>query len=199
MTRRLRIRTQRGFTMVEMMVALAISGIIIASAVALLYYTVTAAGQNEAKTLAYQEVRYIGFWISEDTQQAQTITLENTTVGSTTVVGFPLTLGWLDTDTQVQTWIKYTTGPGTSSGRWQLMRESGEDRSLLGGGNVSLGQTIVGQNLDPAQTYCQKQTYTCDQFACVNSLTLQVTANVDGNVATNRYQIHPRALSLWYP
>jgi hypothetical protein len=120
-------------------------------------------------------------------------------------------LGWVDSSGNLTKtkWVQYTIGPGSSSTVWQLKRQSWvgpgnqtlEPTYVIGPGNVSQGEIIIGRNLVPGgnNTYCQKSNYTCDQFACVSSLTLQVTANVNSKVATNTYEVHPRAFSLWSP
>ncbi|TET74804.1 MAG: prepilin-type N-terminal cleavage/methylation domain-containing protein, partial [Dehalococcoidia bacterium] len=88
-------RGQAGLTMVELMVALAISVLIVVGSLVFLRYMITVAADNRDKTLTTLEVQYVGFWISEDVVQAQEICLggcEPEDAGD--LDGFPLILKW---------------------------------------------------------------------------------------------------------
>lgn len=193
--------SQRGLTMVELVIAIAISSIIIISSLALLTYMMRVAVDNRHKTLASMEVQYAGFFISEDVVQAQKITMGDLTSG------FPLKVEWLDTQADKKYTVIYTL-KGPENGLYKLERESlVEEQSE---GTTLVGQDIVGQDIgdldkdgNTTEWLTKADRYTAPQedpdVGKVSSLIVKVTANVDGRVATNEYEIHPRAFSRWYP
>jgi len=206
--------SQRGFTMVELLVAIAISGVIVVGSLILLARIISVSDENRNKTTASQEVQYVGFWISEDIIQAQDITLGDPVNGS--VNGFPLTVSWVDigNETDLTDDTEYTviyTLEGPQEGVYKIEREKWIDGEPQG--KTLVGQHIVGQgnlHVDKDGDTTEWLTrayllYRCptseEDFSVgkVSSLILDVTANVYNRVATNEYEMHPRAFSEWLP
>ncbi|MBE0481392.1 MAG: hypothetical protein IBX68_10500, partial [Dehalococcoidia bacterium] len=160
--------------------------VIIVGCLAFAGYTLNVSNENRNKSAASLEAQYVGFWISEDVIQAQRITLEDSDG-----TGFPLVLEWDDPENGETCQITYTF----DRDQGHLSREQKIRAGIEPGPEfVSLGKAYVGQNLDPDRTRCYKKEY---EF--VNSLMLEVTAIVHGRTASNEYEIHPRAFSLWFP
>jgi prepilin-type N-terminal cleavage/methylation domain-containing protein len=171
-----------GVTMIELMVALAVTAVILIGALIVTRYMIVSADDNRDKTFASLQVQYVGFWVSEDVVQAQTVEL-----GS--YHGFPLTLTWTEPDETVNE-VVYSAGNMTDvfgNNLWRLEREQWVD-------SVSLGKSVVGEYLVPAATECVRNPH---EF--VSSLVLSVGARLDRSEATNTYEIHPRAFTEWLP
>lgn len=199
-------RGQRGFTMVELVIVIAISSAIVVGSLMLLGRIITVSDENRNKTTASQEVQYVGFWVSEDVIQAQNITLGNATTG------FPLTVSWLDTGNNEEHTVIYNL-EGPKDGSYKIEREEWIYQAGLG--NVSQGKTLLGQHLvgqdsndvdkdwNTTEWLTRAYKYTAPQedplVGKVSSLILEVTANVYNRVATNEYEMHPRAFSRWSP
>ena len=177
-----RMGGRRGLTMVEIMVALAVSAVILIGALVLTRYMIVAADDNRDKTFASLQVQYAGFWISEDVVQAQIVELGD-------YHGLPLTLTWTEPDDTVNE-VVYTAGNMTDvfgNNLWRLEREQWID-------SVSLGKSVVGEYIVPASTECVRNAH---EF--VSSLVLRVGAKVDTSEAVNTYEIHPRSFTQWLP
>lgn len=172
-----RKKSQLGFTLVEAMVAIAISAIILVGSVALLSNMVIGSVQNRANTMAMLQVQYVGFWITEDVVQARP---EDVSLGD--AQGFPLTIGWTDWNGNLNQ-ITYSVAGQV----WTLSRHY--QYTPNGGSLIDEGTTVVGQSLDPSGTRCEWVT----GGNATNVLELDVTANVDGKVATRTYDINPRS------
>jgi prepilin-type N-terminal cleavage/methylation domain-containing protein len=169
-------RGQRGFTLVEFVVAFAISALLLVGVVTIMRYVViqTAVDGNEA--MAQTEAYYVGFWIGEDVVQAQTVSLGDPTQG------FPLTLSWQSQDGGNHTVI-YRLVYNTEQNDWQLTRE----HELNG---ESLGVLLVSENLLPDSTKCYQKKSVGNEN--IDVLVVEVTAKVDTGEASSKYEISPR-------
>ena len=174
-----RKKSQLGFTLVELMVAIAISAVIVGGTVELVSHMVIASAQNRANTMAMLQVQYVGFWVTEDAVQARPdgISLDD-------AQGFPLTIDWTAWNGDENKIVYSIDG----SPLWTLTRE----QSLKKNGEsvfTSYGNTTVGQYLDPVGTRCAWVT----GGNATNVLKLDVADNVDGKVAARTYEINPRS------
>jgi prepilin-type N-terminal cleavage/methylation domain-containing protein len=86
-------RNQKGFTLVEILVALAIEGILAGGIVAVIYTVSTVSSKNTDKMSAIVQVENAAHWLTRDTMMAQTHAAESDNYSS-----FPLTLSWTDWD-----------------------------------------------------------------------------------------------------
>ncbi len=94
MKRRLFGRGQRGFTLVELLVAIPVSAIVVAAATAGLMQLLDSKDAS-AHMLTMRQVQTAGYWMSTDGLQSETVTL---TAGDNVTGGFPLTLVWTNPD-----------------------------------------------------------------------------------------------------
>ena len=66
-------KNQRGFTVIELIVAVAIAGVIAGGTAITIYQTVSGNARNGSHMTAVRQVQTAGYWISRDAQMAQTI------------------------------------------------------------------------------------------------------------------------------
>ena len=151
--RKLRLlhRNQRGLTLLELMVALTISCIIGLGATVANFQVLNQTSNNNNHTTASRHAMNAIYWISCDTQMAQTIAVDGGTSG------FPLALIWVDWDNSVYT-ANYTLADGKLTRT--LTVDSGDPRNLL------VAEYI---NTTTNMTYCS--TYN-------GTLTLSITSSV---------------------
>jgi prepilin-type N-terminal cleavage/methylation domain-containing protein len=81
----------RGFTLVEVIIALGITGLIGVALTGAVYQMLTVPSQASAHMLAVQQVENAVHWLSRDVQQAQVVTPSGDS-------GFPLTISWTEWD-----------------------------------------------------------------------------------------------------
>ena len=86
---------QHGFTMIELLVSVAIIGAIAAGAAMLIYQLVTINNSNESQVAAAIRVQNAGYWIGHDAKMAQLVTTDDDTGTAETEV---LTLTWAGWD-----------------------------------------------------------------------------------------------------
>lgn len=83
---------QKGFTLVELVIAISIATLVVAAAVAIWFQLTSVSARNSDYMTAYGHVQNVGYWFSRDAVQ---ITQEPTLEGAS---GFPLTLRWVEWD-----------------------------------------------------------------------------------------------------
>ena len=208
MSARGHIHRQRGITLAEMVIALAIGALIVAGSIVLLHRTVSVADENKDKSFASLQVQFVGFWINED---AQVVRLGDAPCDPD---GFPLTMSWWRGDGSANETVRYYFVPDAGTGLRQLYR----DREVWtwsdeGGEPVPTrddsqsGTHIVAEDLVPwdeatlTGTRCWRETAEGGQgvYALMKSLRVQVAADVDGSEAESDYKIFPRASLGWRP
>ena len=172
-----RKRSQLGFTLAEVVIAIAVSAILLVGSVELVSHMVIATAKNRANTMAMLQVQYVGFWITEDVVQARA---DGVSLGG--AQGFPLTVEWTAWNGDVNK-ITYSVEGQV----WKLTRHY--QYTPKGGAVIDKGTVVVGESLEPAGTSCEWVT----GGNATNVLKLEVTANIDGKVATRTYEINPRS------
>jgi len=171
----LRRSGQAGFTLIEVIIAVAISAVLFGGAVGVLN-RMTGENDRASKDMAVtQQIESAGYWVGKDALKAQQITAGES-------AGFPLRLEWqnwnLDANNQVVTnrvefslsgnSLQRTQSVGTASTGWSIVQ-----------------QTIVARNIDEdnEKTFCSYSG---------NVITLNLTAVIETTGKTHVYQIKPR-------
>ena len=206
-----RMRKQRGFTLAELMIALAVSAFIVTGALTLFTTLIVRTAEDQDKTMATLQVQYVGFWLGEDVVQAQRIDIPSY-VGNVTIDGnctvkegdFKLEVYWMEWSGN-ENRVTYSVEEMTDELErplWKLMRthelrEKGEsvweDR----------GTSIVGEYLEAGGMkvceYCPEDNDMPEGTWYVYGrverlLKLKVVAIVDQVEMSSIYKINPRAI-----
>jgi prepilin-type N-terminal cleavage/methylation domain-containing protein len=178
-------KSRPGFTLAELMVALAVGAIILGGSMAMLYRMVTVSSEHRDETMAVLQVQFVGFWISEDVVQAQEVIIGETPQAD----GELLTVRWTEWDGD-ENRVSYTVSDMENEDLWRLTRT--HFRRPGGSGEwESAGDATIAEYLDRDMTFCE---WTYDDTSDL-VLTVEVFANVDGSEATATYGVHPRALT----
>jgi len=146
-------RSQRGFTIIEVIAALAITSLIGFGAATATVQMLTQGAMNSDYTTASRHTMNAIYWISRDAQMAQTIEPEGAS-------GFPLTFSWIEWDNSAHQ-VTYSI----------------EDDKLRRSHSVDSGepvQTVVAQYINSAS-----ENTTCELSGGVLAITVTVTTSVD--------------------
>ena len=133
-------KNQRGFTLIELLVAIAITGLITGGLTTTIFQVFDINARSNDHMTAVREVQNAGYWISRDTQMAQSMEI-------TGVSGFPLTLTWNEYGGGDVHEVVYTLLVDN-----KLQREHYTNRDT---NPVPDAATIIAQYIDPDNTNCQ--------------------------------------------
>lgn len=168
-------RGQRGFTLVELVIIVALAGIVSIAITATAFQVFTFSARMSNQMTAIRQVQQAGFWVSPDVMMADP---GNITVNQG---GKFLVLGWTAHDGTVHK-VDYILESIPSTGVAMLMRDNyvGPDLASL---NLT-STTTVAQYIDPTGT----------SFVPVagGAYSFNVTATVGGQSETRVYQVKPR-------
>lgn len=135
-------RNQMGFTLMELLIAIAISGVITGGITMTVFQVVTGNFRASNHMTAVRQVQDAGFSVSRNAQMAQSVTL-----GASS--GFPLTLSWTDWDTNNVHRVVYTLEDIPGSEVKNLQRS----HSINGGTpEASIIAQFIDWNINPALT-----------------------------------------------
>ena len=167
-------KNQKGFTLIELIVAIAITGLITGGLAVSIFQVFDVNARNSNSMLAVRQVQNAGSWISHDTQMAQNVNTEDDTDTPETEV---LTLTWAEYDDDGDEYqVVYTVVDD------ELKREHYTNRAINPDPDAT---TMVAQYINSTET----------QFAN-GKLTLTITATLGGwrqSVSETRvYEIIPR-------
>jgi prepilin-type N-terminal cleavage/methylation domain-containing protein len=161
-------KSQKGLTALELIMALAVSGIITGGITTTFYYLITGSARASNHMTLVKQVQNAGYWVSSDAQAAQDA--DDNPVG-----GELLVLTWTDWDNEVTT-VTYTLN-GT-----QLWRDDGAQ------------QVPVAQFIDPAGTSFEFNDTNGDNIE--DTLIFEVTATIGSGLQqqteTRVYKVVPR-------
>jgi prepilin-type N-terminal cleavage/methylation domain-containing protein len=164
---------QKGVTMVELLMAMAVSGIIAAAAGTTISQVFHLNARTSNHMVAVRQVQNAGYWVSRDAQMAQNV---NTTAGN----GFPVVLSWTQWDGSED---EVTYSLENASGTLKNLRRTYSVNS------TSQSDTIVGQCVDPALTSCN---YNSDNNTLTFTITVTVGSGSRSENETRKYEVHPR-------
>lgn len=147
----------KGMTLVELMVATAIVGLIVAVTLALLLQFVVGPGRSSASATALNNINSAAYWISRDGQMAQ-IT-DPVLVDGAAPVNIPgdeddMTLIWIDRYESAN--IEHSSRYFISDG--ELMRDYDGSTSTVARGISNLGFSISGRTITVNITYSETET-----------------------------------------
>ena len=181
-------KTQSGFTLMELLVAVAITGIISLGLVMTIYQIIAGNLRSSGEMAVIREAQNAGYWMSHDTQMAQDVSVDDDP-------------GTADTELVTLTWFEYNWDSTTNDRRGyghrviyvldgeELRRDYYTDPYEEGGAEP--GTEFAFQN----STFVAKH---LESLACVylsGQLEITVTASVGGwqpQSATRKYKVMPR-------
>jgi len=161
-------RNQKGFTLIEMLVVIALTGIIAAAATMAIHQVLTGTVLSNDQNTAINQVRNAGYWISRDALMAQSVNI-------TGASDFPLTLRWTDRDHNEHQ-VDYTLEDMPSGTFKRLQRQETIN-------DAQVTTTTVGQYIDVGNTDCHWDG---------EVLTVNITAQVGDKTETRTFQVKPR-------
>jgi prepilin-type N-terminal cleavage/methylation domain-containing protein len=86
-------KNQRGFTLIELTMAIAIAGLISTGVTMTFYQVVTGGARANNRVTAISQVQHAGYWVTNNAQLAQDVI-----VNDADPTGFPLVLSWTGWD-----------------------------------------------------------------------------------------------------
>jgi len=185
-----KIKRQRGFTLVELLIALAISAIIIVGVLAIARILIVNSANATDRAVASQQVHYVEYWISQDVVQAGNITLG----GNSTTGNFPLIIsipGNLGNSTVIYDVESMKDKLGNDL--WRLNRTKIEADGTSGT-SMMAKYLLPWSDIPPEEAQGNQGTRIKpgNTTELANLVILEVGALVDKSVALARYEIHPR-------
>ena len=178
--------SQLGFTLAELMISIAISGIILVGSAAILHQIVVSTQENMHKTQAKLEVQYVSFWIGEDVIQAQEVE-----IGNATVLGRLLRLNWTDELGNGNTTVTYDVQsmPKPDQDLWTLYRVKTDDK---GTGNITVAEYLLPWSDEAGKGTKFERQLDLQTGNRTGVLVVTVAAQVDRYEETDTYETQPR-------
>ena len=157
-------RSQRGITLVELMIVIALAGIVTAGITMTFAHVFSGSTRTSNHMTAVRQVQSAGYWVSRDALQAQDVD---------TVSEF-VKLTWIDFD-ETKTEFTYTITADSKLRRSVKITPDGEGTTET--------VSFVAQYIDPDETSC---------IWDGGMLAFTVTATVGGQSETRVYDVTPR-------
>jgi prepilin-type N-terminal cleavage/methylation domain-containing protein len=162
-------KDQRGFSMMELLLVIALTGIITAAITTAFFQVFNMSRRTANHMVAVTQVQQAGKLVSEDMLEAQAGMIDDKPSGP----GEFLKLGWVSQNTSIVHNITYTMENG------ELWRSESID-----GGNATMLRVAEHIDPDPSKTYCGWNG---------SVLTFTVTATVGEESEQRIYQVKPRS------
>lgn len=169
---------EKGFTLLELMIVVALTGVVAAGITGAILYVLNVNFSTTNRMTAVRQVRNVGFWVTPDVQMARNVVPENSSATPEL-----LTLSWTAWATNSTHTIIYTLEDMSSSEFKMLKREHKID-------STTDSITIVAEYIDPNETNIDPGT-SCS-FPDCDKYKFTVTATVGGQSETREYEVQPR-------
>jgi prepilin-type N-terminal cleavage/methylation domain-containing protein len=174
-------KKQQGFTLLEILLAMAISGIITGVITMTIFQVVSGTARTNNHMIAVRQAQNAGYWVSRDVQMSQVVVTDDDP-------GTPepelVTLTWTDWATNKSHEVIYTLEDIPDSTVKNLRRSHS-----VGGGAADIN--TVAQFIDPDETICVP-----DDGVLTFTVTATVGAGSQEQSETRTYEIVPRPV-LW--
>ena len=169
-------RNEKGFTIIELMIAISIAAAVTGAASMSVFQVIEGVGRSNDHMIATRQVQNAGYWISHDTNMAQTI-VEGDDPGTPDQEEF-VTFKWTDWesgDVHTIIYIFEDMADGLKKFRRNHLTHDAEGIEI---GNKT---TFVAQNVDSASFSEQGSTW---------KLTIQTRSGAE--TETREYEVNPR-------
>ena len=163
---------QKGFTLIEILIAVAIAGLVVAAAAGAIVQLMQSS-DTTAHMLAVRQVQQAGYWLSTDALQAQNVT------GCTNGDDFPLTLTRASWNGSQNITITYGLAPMPSGSLRQLQRSDGAS-------NITVAQYLT------ANTSCNLTTTANGTAILIFTVEASVMGARGPETETRTYEVKPR-------
>lgn len=179
------LRNCRGFTLLEVVIALSIGSLIVAASTQILTQVYTVVPKTQSSILAMRQVQVAGHWISRDATMAQgiSITDNNTYNLSTTPLVFTH-VNWASDNT---TTLTYSVDTTTDPANYKLNRHvvvKDKNGNVLSDTQMQVADSIASISAQYIEPVGQDD----------KVLTVTITARVQSSSKTKVYEISPRSL-----
>jgi prepilin-type N-terminal cleavage/methylation domain-containing protein len=176
-------RRQLGFTLIELMVAMAISGVITGAVTMTIFQIFDSSGRTSTHMTAVRQVRSAGYWVSHDVLMAQDVVIADESSDDPDGSRFPVTLTWSD-------WTDNTTHTVVYS----IVGDELQRAHSINSGAPSTG--VMAEFIDSTLDGDGKRKTRCDYDYTDGKFTLTVTATVGAGSAAQTeartYEVNPR-------
>jgi prepilin-type N-terminal cleavage/methylation domain-containing protein len=134
-------KDQKGFTLLELLIAIAITGIITAAVTGAIFQTFTGSTRSANHMVVVRQVQEAGYWVIYYTYAAQNMTITGDS-------GFPLILRWVDFDTGQQQKVVFSLNNSGLRGSYYV-------QDVLDPVKTGKIPVFAFINLDKTKTNCQ--------------------------------------------
>jgi prepilin-type N-terminal cleavage/methylation domain-containing protein len=160
-------RNRLGFTLIELAIAMAISGIIAGAVTMTMFQIFDSSGRTSNHMTVIRQAQDAGYWVSHDVLMAQDIVVA-------AEPGFPFTLTWSDwTDNEIHTVV------------YRIV--DGELQRVHSINSVPDSTDVVAEFIDPDNTSCE---YTAGKLTF--KVTVTLGAGLAAQTETRTYEVVPR-------
>ena len=183
MSMRLLHKSQRGFTLVELVIVVALAGLVGAAITATAFQVFTFNTRLYNQMTAIREVQQAGFWVSPDVMMAQTVAPGG-------CANCLLTLNWTD-GANNKHGVIYRLVDMSPAGLTRLQREHYIGAPLALNSTTTVAE-YIDVTIDPVTG---KPKTRCEPLGVLPpgvALNFTVTATVGGRTETRTYEVKPR-------